>query len=77
MLRFSLYEEQHHEALQRISTRSLVELFKFHRKRWDKFWEGVAWDAGYRERGNSVDGSVVDRPGVADVFGYGREDVGR
>ncbi|PBK84479.1 hypothetical protein ARMGADRAFT_907332, partial [Armillaria gallica] len=50
--------EQHQGALQRISTRSLLELFKFHRMRWDKFWEGMGWDAGYRKRGNSADGLV-------------------
>ncbi len=37
---------------------SLVKLFAFHRKWWDEFGEGMERDAGYRECGNSVDGSV-------------------
>ncbi|KAK0185330.1 hypothetical protein F5146DRAFT_1125283 [Armillaria mellea] len=39
-LSLSLHEEQHQEALRRISTRLLVKLFKFHRKRRDIFFGG-------------------------------------
>ncbi|KAK0218530.1 hypothetical protein EDD85DRAFT_990213 [Armillaria nabsnona] len=53
-----LHEEQHQEALQRISTRSLVKLFKYHRKRRDGFRAGMEYDARCRGCGNSVGGSA-------------------
>ncbi|KAK0185340.1 hypothetical protein F5146DRAFT_1144540 [Armillaria mellea] len=57
-LSLSLHEEQHEEALRRISTRSLVKLFKFHRKRRDEFRVGMEGDARCGGCGNSVDGSA-------------------
>ncbi|KAK0479812.1 hypothetical protein EDD18DRAFT_1206869 [Armillaria luteobubalina] len=41
MLDLSLHDEQHQEALQRIPTRALVKLFKFHWKRRDEFRVGM------------------------------------
>ncbi|KAG7439355.1 uncharacterized protein BT62DRAFT_925865 [Guyanagaster necrorhizus] len=57
-LSLSLHEEQYQEALQRIPTRSLVKLFKLHRKRRDEFQMGMAWDASCKGCGESVDGSA-------------------
>ncbi|KAK0450462.1 uncharacterized protein EV420DRAFT_736563 [Desarmillaria tabescens] len=57
-LSLSLNDEQHQEALQRIPTRSLVKLFKFHRKRRDEFQKGMEWDARCGGCDRSVDGSV-------------------
>ncbi|KAK0185339.1 hypothetical protein F5146DRAFT_203138 [Armillaria mellea] len=57
-LSLSLHEEQHQEALRRISTRSLVKLFKFHRKRRDEFRVGMEGDARCGGCDNSVDGSA-------------------
>ncbi|KAK0209336.1 hypothetical protein DFS33DRAFT_527004 [Desarmillaria ectypa] len=54
----SLHEEQHQEALQQISTRPLMKLFKFHRKRRDEFRKGMEWDARCRRCDNPADGSV-------------------
>ncbi|PBK65366.1 hypothetical protein ARMSODRAFT_442239 [Armillaria solidipes] len=57
-LSLSLHEEQYQEALRRISTRSLVKLFKFHRKRRDEFRVGMDGDARCRGCDNSVDESA-------------------
>ncbi len=58
-LSLSLHEEQHQEALQRISTRSLAKLFKFHRKRRDDLQTSMESDATCRGCGNSVHGSAL------------------